>query len=188
MERHSSGWHTIALLCGTAIDGLSSSIGELLLMTRSHSRRIRSDSKLFSLCLGALLAGLVGCGGKPATVTGVVMLDGKPLERGTVGFAPTAGGMRAVGTIQSDGSYELKTNRDVGLEVGEYAVTVKAREPGKENPHGGPPMPGPYIAPRKYASARTSGLVAQVAKGSNEFDFDLSSEGLEEDKARRGRR
>ena len=42
-----------------------------------------------------LLAALAGCGGKPATVSGVVTLDGKPLERGSVGFTPVAGGMRA---------------------------------------------------------------------------------------------
>lgn len=132
---------------------------------------------------------VVGCGGKPATVTGVVSMDGKPLERGTVGFMPTQGGMLAAGIIQPNGSYQLKTNRDAGLDVGEYQVTVSSREPGKEDPNGGPPMPGPYITPRRYARASTSGLKYQVTKGSNEIDIDLSSEGLKEDnKPRRGRR
>lgn len=128
---------------------------------------------------GILLVALAGCGGKPASVTGVVILDGEPLEHGTVGFAPTSGGMRAAGTIQSDGSYKLMTNRESGLDVGEYAVTVSSREPGKENPAGGPPMPGPYITPRRYAIASTSGLQYQVDKGSNVIDIELSSKGAE---------
>ncbi len=132
---------------------------------------------------------LVGCGGKPASVSGVVTLDGGPLERGTVGFAPTGGGMRAAGIIQSDGSYTLKTNREKGLEVGDYLVTVASREPGAEDPNGGPPMPGPYITPRHYAIAKTSGLQFNVEKGSNTINIELSSEGLEADnKSKRGRR
>lgn len=141
-----------------------------------------------SYCL-LTLATIAGCGGKPATVSGVVSLDGKPINRGSVGFTPTQGGMQAVGTIQPDGSYELKTNRDLGLDVGEYKVSIAAREPGKEDPNGGPPMPGPFITPRRYARPQSSGLVFQVTKGSNEIDIELSSEGLQEDnKPRRGRR
>jgi hypothetical protein len=132
---------------------------------------------------------LVGCGGNPASVSGVVTLDGNPLERGMVGFAPTSGGMRAAGFIQSDGSYSLRTNRESGLNTGEHVVTVVSREPGKENPQGGPPMPGPYITPKHYAVSSTSGLHFNVEKGSNSIDLELSSEGGEVvRKAKRGRR
>jgi hypothetical protein len=132
---------------------------------------------------------LVGCGGKPASVSGVVTLDGNPLERGMVGFAPTGGGMRAAGFIQSDGSYTLRTNRESGLNTGEYLVTVVSREPGEENPQGGPPMPGPYITPKHYAISSTSGLQFNVEKGRNTIDIELSSEGGEVvRKVRRGRR
>lgn len=175
-------------ICSSAVRGLLSSFGELLLMTQSDSRLIRPDSKFFFVCCGLLLTSIVGCGGKPASVTGVITLDGKPLERGTVGFSPTSGGMQAAGIIQADGSYELKTNRDSGLDVGEYAVTVSSREPGKENPAGGPPMPGPFITPRHYAYAAKSGLKFQVEKGSNVIDIDLSSEGLGDEKNPRRRR
>lgn len=121
-----------------------------------------------------LLCCLAGCGGNPATVTGLVTLNGEPLDTGTVGFAPTGPGLRAAGQIQSDGSYELRTNREAGLETGEYSVTVVAREPGKEDPNGGPPMPGPYITPRNYAVASTSGLKYTVEKGSNEINIELT--------------
>ena len=136
-----------------------------------------------------VVAGLLssgGCGGRPAAVTGTVTVDGQPLDQGTVGFTPTGGGMRAVGLIQSDGTYELKTNRDRGLEIGEYAVTVTAREAVKTD--GGPPMPGKFLAPKRYGSTRTSGLVQQVEGGSNVIDLNLESGGEEEEPKRRRRR
>lgn len=118
----------------------------------------------------------VGCGGKPAKVSGAVSVDGKLLDQGTVFFAPAAGGMRASGIIQSDGSYVIKTNRDTGLEVGEYNVGVVSRELIRPNP-GGPPMPGEYIAPKRYGNPKTSGLSYTVEQGSNEINLELSSDG-----------
>jgi hypothetical protein len=139
---------------------------------RWHDRKLNIALAKFGFLLTLLT--LVGCGGKPAKVSGVVTLDGKPLERGMVGFAPIDGGMRAAGMIQSDGSYTLSTNRESGLDTGEYLTTVVSREPGVENPQGGPPMPGPYITPRHYAIAKTSELRFQVEAGSNTIDIELS--------------
>lgn len=121
------------------------------------------------------IALLVGCGGKSSQVSGVVTLDGKPLERGTVGFTPVGGGLRAAGVIQTDGSYVLSTNRDAGLEAGEYAVTVVSREPGPPN-QDGPPMPGPYITPERYAVDSTSGLKYTVERGDNTINIELSKD------------
>lgn len=150
---------------------------------RNHSFR------LVGLCLSLALAYLVGCGGKPAKVSGIVTVDGKPLEQGTVAFSPADRGMRASGIIQSDGSYVIRTNRDSGLEIGEYEVAVASREllfPGGPDY---PPMPGKYLAPKRYGRTQTSGLRFNVEKGSNTIDIDLSSEGAEADsKGRRGRR
>lgn len=130
---------------------------------------------------------IVGCGGKPAKVSGTVSVDGTPLEQGSVTFAPTGGGMRATGIIQSDGSYQLQTNRDVGLEVGEYDVAVASREIISTG-EGSPPRPGKFFAPSRYGRTRTSGLKYIVEKGSNVIDIDLSSEGLAEDNKPRRRR
>lgn len=122
-----------------------------------------------------LILGVVpGCGGKPATVSGTVTLDGKPVERGTVAFTPVEKGMMAQGEIESDGSYTLHTNLDKGLTPGEYTVRVISRQPG-ESTGGGPPMPGEYIVPRKYSQASTSGLRFEVTTGRNTIDLDLSS-------------
>ncbi|QEG36418.1 hypothetical protein Pr1d_37320 [Bythopirellula goksoeyrii] len=151
-------------------------MGESVVMKKIFRSCERSLSVVLCV-IGALL--LVGCGGKPASVSGTVTLDGKPLERGVVGFAPVNGGMRAAGMIQSDGSYVLSTNRDSGLETGDYLTTVSSREPGTVPAQGGPPMPGPYITPRRYAISSTSGLQFKVEKGSNTIDIELSSEGLD---------
>jgi len=136
----------------------------------------------------SLIPYIVGCGGKPASVTGVVTLNGEPLAHGTVGFAPTGPGLRAASEIQSDGTYELQTNREAGLDVGEYAVTVASREPGQKDPNGGPPMPGPFITPRQYAVASTSGLKYQVESGSNEINIELTGEPKDPKNKSRGRR
>ena len=48
-----------------------------------------------------------------APVSGVVTLDGQPLEMGSVTFVPQDGSRRpATGRIQSDGSYRLGTYDD----------------------------------------------------------------------------
>jgi hypothetical protein len=57
-------------------------------------------------------------------LTGVVSLDGKPLESGSVLFMPTRG-RAAIGIIQPDGTYSLTTYHDNdGAIVGSHTVTV----------------------------------------------------------------
>lgn len=147
---------------------------------------IKFGTRLFNLVTLLSLLVLVGCGGKPATVSGTISVDGNALDQGTVTFTPVAGGMRASAIIQGDGSYEVMTNRDVGLDVGEYAVAVVSREViiGK----GGPPMPGKYLAPKRYGKTKTSGLQYSIEKGTNVIDIDLSSEDSKADRPTRNKR
>ncbi|MEM9353710.1 MAG: hypothetical protein AAGA92_11910 [Planctomycetota bacterium] len=101
-------------------------------------------------------------------------MDGEALTFGTVSFSPVSGGQMAVGKIDEDGSYEVMTNRDRGLELGEYQVAVVSREMvPQEN---GPPLQGEYYAPQKYSSVRTSGLKFMVDSGSNEIDLALTKQ------------
>lgn len=139
-------------------------------------------------CFLSLLITVAGCGGNPATVSGVVTMDGQPLQRGKVGFTPTSGGLQAMGQIDSDGSYELSTNLKPGLQVGEYQATVISTEPGIADPNGGPPMPGKSLIPRRYARTSTSDLNFTVERGSNVIDIELSSEGLEDNPNMKTRR
>ena len=136
----------------------------------------RQDLRLFvMICLSAFILCAVGCGGKPAKVQGAVTLDGQPVTRGTIGFSPVDGGQKAVGVIDGNGNYDLRTNRERGLEVGEYAVTVSSRERGEVDENGGPPMPGKFLVPRRYSSSNTSGLRFEVQSGSNTINLELSS-------------
>src|SRR5688572_19526894 len=98
------------------------------LMATARSKFASGWGSFTALALATVVS--LGCGGSGASVSGVVTLDDKPLERGTVSFTPTAGGKRATGVIDSDGGYELSTNRDAGLAAGEYSAMVVSRQPG----------------------------------------------------------
>ncbi len=147
-----------------------------------------------------VLPGFAGCGGGgPAveTVTGVVLLDGKPVDGATVSFVPAGGGMFASGLTAADGTFTLSTaapgaTPGAGAVAGEYAVTImkmasteaaKTDDPNdpnydplasvSENPDR--PTKSNYLVPRDYGNATTSGLKATVAKGRNELKFELDS-------------
>ncbi len=122
------------------------------------------------------LAAVAGCGEGPAsTVTGVVTLDDKPLDHGTVTFLPTEGGAGATATITSDGTFEARTGSAEGLVPGEYIVTVQARtDPVVSHPDA-EPMPGKLITPERYSSSGTTTLKATIQSGSNELILKLTS-------------
>jgi len=74
-----------------------------------------------------------GCGGdvKLVSASGVVTLDGEPLEGATVAFIPVAG--NAVSTAGSDmtgpkGNFQMTFNGRSGLAPGKYKVTVSKTE------------------------------------------------------------
>jgi hypothetical protein len=58
-------------------------------------------------------------------VHGTVTRNGQPMSGGKVLFAPLSDGARAAGIIQTDGSFQLSTQRENdGAMVGKYRVTV----------------------------------------------------------------
>ena len=122
---------------------------------------------------------IIGCGSKPATVSGTITLDGHPVEGsrelyGTVSFYPTGGGAPAIGIIGSGGSYSVETGSQAGLAPGSYrvAVAVKKIHP-PATPEG---LTRPErISPVKYSKPEQSGFTAEVEPGSNTFDFALDS-------------
>jgi hypothetical protein len=133
----------------------------------------------YSVCASSVILVLaivsLGCDGKPATVAGTVSLDGELLRQGTIAFVPANGGMRSTALIESDGNYEVRTNRDLGLEIGEYKVAVSSREVVTRG-NGGLPVPSKYLAPKRYGNTETSGLSFEVVKGSNPINLELTSE------------
>ncbi|HMP05657.1 MAG TPA: carboxypeptidase-like regulatory domain-containing protein [Lacipirellulaceae bacterium] len=137
-------------------------------------RRFRGAS--LAVAVAALSASL-GCGGAfDASVSGVVSLDGAPVPRGTVSFAPIDSGPTAYGLIGSDGRYVLHTGREEGLPPGEYRVSVVATEVSPpRGPQGGPPPLGKMLTPLWYRDIATSGLSFTVNRGKNQIDIQLNS-------------
>jgi hypothetical protein len=146
------------------------------------------------------LVAWAGCGGGgPAVekVTGVVTLDGKPVEGATVSFVPAAGGLFASGLTAPDGTFTLNTaapgaKPGSGAVAGDYRVAiVKMESSGQgrtadpndpsydplasvsENPNA--PKKPKYLVPQAYGDAATSGLQATVTKGTNTPTFALDS-------------
>ena len=106
-------------------------------------------------------------------VMGKVTVKGQPVTRGTVVYIPKdskeTSCKTASGEIGSDGTYVLKTpGIGNGAVVGQYTVAVRGR--GLNDPE---TMPPNRQIPARYATARQSGLTADVKPGQNEINFDL---------------
>ena len=104
-----------------------------------------------------------GCGGSGLqSVSGKVTIGDKPLTTGNVSFHRVGGGAMGTATIQSDGSFTVKTGAQTGLAPGEYQITVVAYGPTPASTQGNlEPIP-PLITPQKYANPKTSDLKCTV--------------------------
>lgn len=122
----------------------------------------------------AILAG--GCGRdygyQTAPVSGVVTVDGKPLEEGTVMFFPTEGKM-ASGFIGEGGKYSLSTYEpNDGAIVGECRISVQVITGAGEANEMKTPPPSPV--PSRYGTPETSGLSCTVKAGeTNDVPLEL---------------
>lgn len=145
-----------------------------------------------------------GCGGsesgfpKTYPVTGVVKVDGKPVEGAIVTFQLENAQGNAIGNTDAKGEFSLSTYRpNDGAVAGQYRVAItKPAEGGTAAGDTPPPgqiasadLPSDYAppakpaanggakkneVPSKYANDQTSGLRATVAtSGKNYFEFDL---------------
>jgi hypothetical protein len=125
---------------------------------------------------------MAGCGDKPdlpptAPVSGVVMLDGRPLPRGTVQFVPDAAhgteGPSGVGYIDEEGRYEITTAGVPGAIVGHHKISVKAEADYDQTQI----SMGPSLIPRRYNNPDASDLTAKVKEGEkNEIPLELLSD------------
>jgi len=71
------------------------------------------------------MACFVGCGTGLQKAGGVVKVDGKPLDQGTVTFYPVQLGRPSTAEIQPDGTFELSYLKPGdGLPPGEYKVAI----------------------------------------------------------------
>ena len=157
------------------------------------------------MAIGLMVLTVLGCG--PSTpgldtvkVTGLVTLDGSPVEGATVVFAPTGGsGTAASGVTDASGNYQLTTrDPDDGVLPGSYLVMISKTE--VTDPTAGAVKPGMTdeeatkaaadardaagsaeatakdLLPAKYKDPGASGFKAEVTKGGQtEFNFELTS-------------
>ena len=153
------------------------------------------------LLLVCSLFGFTGCGPKGPVVypvTGIVTLDGKPIQGASVSFLPKqaaseddiSGPLEAYGQTDADGKYFLSTTRgsaiDGGTTVGEYNVTVAKMRmanapPTDSSGGGGGFVPRfEYTIPQVFDKAETAKISVEVVKGKNTFNFVLKSDGTHE--------
>jgi hypothetical protein len=124
---------------------------------------------LILACL-TMIALLTGCNDQRqglVPVAGQVLIDGNPLSKGVVRFAPE-GGRNSMGAINSDGRFTLGSyTADDGALVGAHKVMVIAREQLTDTT-------AKWYAPKQYASFQTSGLTAEIKEPTDSLKIDLT--------------
>lgn len=190
--------HTISPIFNKSSSRLSKKTGAFANSIAINNERTRKRMKRFA-CWAALLSAvtLLGCAGaegdsdRPATfpASGVITLDGSPVEGAQVAFNPEdPKGQGAFGRTDAEGRYELTTfETSDGAVPGKYIVTVtkydvpppmaEASEEEYIPPEAGgarPKAPKNEL-PNQYSQMHTSDLRAAVAAdGENQFDFALT--------------
>jgi hypothetical protein len=133
------------------------------------------------------LASLCACNGGtkgPTTVevTGIVTMDGTPIEGANVVFSPSGGDdsrLASQATTDSAGRYRLRTHIGggkfkSGIEPGKYDVAINKLDTAAIKTTYAPPK---NLLPAKYADAKTSQLKAEGVEGrENDFPFALKKE------------
>ena len=113
-----------------------------------------------------------GCdsGPKLVQVSGIVLIDGKPLPLGFVQVAP-ADYRAASAKINPDGTFTLTTNEpNDGCVKGTHPVAIIALEPLG-------PSSQKWHAPKKYNSTETSGLTITVDKPTKDLKIEITWSG-----------
>ena len=128
----------------------------------------------------AFVAILLGCrgGSMESEVAGTVTLDGNKIGPGMIVFVPANSNGKsrpATGSIESDGSYDLKTSRDTGLAAGSYKVAISIRKMPENVKRGDRPPLGKLLIPEKYEDETKSGLQYDVSPGRNTINIELVS-------------
>ncbi len=140
----------------------------------------------------SVLVGVAGCtqatrreGPELVKVTGMVSLDGQPLEGAHIRFSPESKGPAAFAISDKRGRFELRTfDPGDGAVPGKYAISVTkdVTEGGmefdneaameaylKEHGRNSSKRTTVRVLPEKYSSRKTSGLSAEVNVAKNNY-------------------
>jgi hypothetical protein len=124
-------------------------------------------------CLLVVSSGCGSSGPELGQVTGTVTLDGQPVPRASITFAPAEKGPSSLGGTNKDGRYKLLYNTDrQGAVLGKHNVTIRSLEQDTDE-DGKSSGPAPVKVPAKYSQAGE--LTAEVKAGSQEVNFELNS-------------
>jgi hypothetical protein len=141
----------------------------VVLKTLCAFASLRETFLFAAVCLLSIAAGC-SKGDRPALgmVSGVVTLDGKPIEKARLIFEPIEGGRASIGSTDADGRYELiYIRKDKGAKVGPHRVRITVTQ-SDDDAVG--PVP---VIPEKFN--RNTTLQATVKPGENECDFKITS-------------
>lgn len=140
------------------------------------------------LLLAGMTISLVGCGDKLYPVSGVVKIDGKPFENGSVTIVPVQGGPPGFGGTDKDGNFTLETGNKSGVRAGTYKVALQklpsgqnAQPKGKDMDEDALARKGEFeVAPGspdagKFSNPETSGLTITVPSGDGKYVIDGNS-------------
>jgi hypothetical protein len=114
------------------------------------------------VCTLVLVVFFAGCGGGKVPLKGTVTFedDGSPLTQGTVAFLK--GGLISTGTIQSDGTFTVGTEKATdGLPPGTYQVYITGAEKVISTTEDGTNTYEPQIA-KKHENPDTSQLTVEI--------------------------
>jgi hypothetical protein len=131
--------------------------------------------RLFVLWAAVALTAVGGCTAKKPVLSGLVTLDGQPLDNGSITFIPEAGdGQTAGATIGPDGRYRVEVSPT------KMKVAIRsAKVVGKRKMYDTPESPLVEIfddlLPARYSDMNKTELTVTVVPGENEKDFALTS-------------
>lgn len=133
--------------------------------------------KIFSVLI--IACGMSACSGSNGPqlgqVSGVVTLDGEPLEYAQITFQPEKG-RPSVAETDSAGNYSLSyTGTSTGALIGAHKVVITSAMDAysDETGEGKDRKARAELLPAKYHTQTT--LTAEVKSGSNQIDFPLTS-------------
>lgn len=126
-----------------------------------------------AICVAVIVTGVAGCSGrrtKPGyvTVNGIVRYEGKPLQSGSVLFAPAVPGDTGMALIETNGSFSVM------LAPGDYTVAVRCYKEDATASERDVYTPPTSLIPERYTDAKTSGLTVSATGGMAPVSLSLS--------------
>ena len=132
-----------------------------------------------------LALGVSACSRGPqmAPVSGVVLLNGQPVDRAAVFLTPVEGGRPADGVTDKDGKFTLQTfEPGDGALLGKHKVAiigmrqtgVQATSDGLSGEVNESKVREVWFVPKMYASPDTSGIEVEVQRGMEPVKLELT--------------